>query len=85
MVGEDTPMPNRIVDENWELGSDWLALISDFPERFMIGSDEFIGIPGLTPNYAQSFEETWPVLNQLPSDLATRVGRDNVLRVYNLD
>ncbi|MFQ5614202.1 MAG: hypothetical protein ACE5H9_18930, partial [Anaerolineae bacterium] len=69
-IESNNPMPNRIVDENRQLRPEWLQLISDFPDRFMIGADEFIGIPGATPTYPQSFEEIWPLLDQLPPDLA---------------
>ncbi len=85
MVGGDGPMPNRIVDEGWKIRPEWVELISDFPDRFMIGGDEFVGIPGQTPRRPQSFAETWPILNQLPPDLARKVGYDNAARVYNLD
>ncbi|MFQ5615663.1 MAG: amidohydrolase family protein [Anaerolineales bacterium] len=85
VVGGSDPMPNRIVDESWQLRPEWLELISDFPDRFMIGGDEFVGIPGRTPNRPQSFEETWAILDQLPPDLARQVGHDNAARIYNLD
>ncbi len=79
------PMPNRLVDENWKARPEWLELIGNFPDRFMVGSDEFYGIPGRTPRRPQSFEETWPILGQLSPSLARQVGHDNAARVYNLD
>jgi hypothetical protein len=79
-----SPMPNRVVDENWKIRPEWLLLMSDFPDRFLIGSDEFIGILGRTPRRPQSFEETWRILGQLPATLATQVGRDNAARIYNI-
>ena len=84
-VGNGGPMPNRIIDKQGQIQAEWLALISDYPDRFMIGGDEFVGIPGRTPNRPQSFAETWPILDQLPPDLAQKVGRDNAARIYNLD
>lgn len=65
--------------------SDLLPALEKYPDRFMIGGDEFVGIPGLTPNRPQSFEETWPILAQLPHDLAQQVGREYAARVYHLD
>ena len=79
------PMPNRVVDEKGKLRLEWLKLISDFPDRFMIGGDEFVGIPGRTPRRPQSFEETWRILDQLPPEIAGKVGHDNAARVYRLD
>ncbi|MFQ5410189.1 MAG: amidohydrolase family protein [Anaerolineales bacterium] len=83
-VESNDPMPNRIVDESGQIRPEWMQLISDFPDRILIGADEFIGIPGATPTYPQSFEEIWPILDQLPPDLAAQVGRDNAPSVYNL-
>ncbi len=80
-----TPMPNRIVDRQWKIRPEWIALFREFPERFVIGSDEFIGMPGETSRMPQSFDETWSIIEQLPPDLATKIGRDNAARVYNLD
>jgi hypothetical protein len=85
MVGGGGPMPNRIVDENWQVRPEWLDLIRNYPDRFMIGGDEFVGIPRHTPRRPQSFEETWAILNQFPPDLARKVGYENAARVYNLD
>lgn len=80
-----TPMPNRIVDEAWKLRPEWLALFQAFPDRFVIGTDEFFGIPGQSGRAPQSFEETWRILPELPADLARKIGRDNAVRVYGLD
>ncbi len=79
-----SPMPNRIVNENWKIRPEWTLLIAEFPDRFMIGSDEFVGIPGRTPRRPQSFEETWRILGQLPGALAAKIGYENAARVYNL-
>lgn len=46
---DGSPMPNRIVDEQWKIKDAWLNLFQEFPDRFVIGSDEFFGIPGKSP------------------------------------
>jgi predicted TIM-barrel fold metal-dependent hydrolase len=79
-----TPMANRIVDTKGAIRSEWLELLKDFPDRFMIGSDEFIGIPGRTPRRPQSFDETWPLLEQLGGRLAAKIAAKNARRVYGL-
>ena len=76
--------PNRIADESGKLYPQWLKLINDFPERIMIGSDEFVGIPGKTKRMPQSFEETWSILKQLSKETAEKVGRLNAKRVYSI-
>jgi len=78
-------MPNRIVDQNGAIEPEWLELINEFPDRIMIGGDEFVGIPGLTPPKVQSFDETWGMLGQLPSSLAAKVGEENAATAYNLN
>ncbi len=82
MIGSKTPMPNRIVDGSWKIKSEWLELFKEFPDRFVIGTDEFFGPPGTKS--PQSFEETWRILEQLPDDIAKKIGHDNAARVYKL-
>lgn len=76
---------NRIVDSDMEIQSDWVSLIREFPDRFMVGADEFVW-----PNEsrrtrgAPSFAATWSIIGRLPEDIRTKVGRDNAERIYNL-
>jgi predicted TIM-barrel fold metal-dependent hydrolase len=79
------PMPNRIVDGDWKIRYEWAAFIEEFADRVIIGSDEFFGVPGKTRPMPQSFEETWSILNQLPADVAWKVGHETSARVYRLD
>lgn len=85
VVGGDEAMPNRIVNKNWKIRPEWIKLIGDYPDRFMIGGDEFVGVPGKTRRWPQSFEETWSTIDQLPPDLAKKVGHDNASRIYKID
>ncbi len=56
----------------------WLALLREFPDRFMIGSDQFHDEEPERLARARAFADA------LPADLARRVARDNALRVYRL-
>lgn len=78
-------MPNRIVDEKGQIRPEWLELISDYPDRFVIGADEFVGVSGRAVRGVPSFSQTWDLVGQLPPALAGQVGRDNAARVYGLD
>jgi len=79
------PMPNRIVDEAGNIRPEWLALIREFSDRVMIGSDEFVGPSGgLTTEPHASFQTTWNMLERLPEDLRKKVGGENAARVYRL-
>ena len=77
-------MPNRIVDGQGKITAAWRALLEEFPDRFVIGTDEFFCVPGNASAAPQSFEETWRILEQLPADLAKKIGRENAERVYGL-
>lgn len=79
--------PNGIVDKNRKVRPEWLKLISDFPDRFMAGTDDFFGSAISTSggkSLPTTSKQTWGIVNQLPPELAEKVGRDNAARVYNL-
>ncbi|MBL7069251.1 MAG: amidohydrolase family protein [Candidatus Omnitrophica bacterium] len=84
-IGEGGTMLNRIVDRRKNIHPEWLQFISEYPDRLMMGSDEFIQGAGGKTRPQDSFHETWSVLNQLPPPLARKVGRDNAARIYNLE
>lgn len=82
------PKPNRIIDRVGKVRQEWLKLISDFPDRFMAGTDDFFGasIPTASGKaLPTTSKETWGIVKQLPADLAEKVGRRNAARIYNLD
>lgn len=79
-----TPMPNRIIGWFGRIKPEWLALFMEFPDRFVIGSDECFGTPGLSQRAPQSFDETWAMLAQMPPALAAKIGHDNAKRIYGL-
>jgi predicted TIM-barrel fold metal-dependent hydrolase len=59
---------------------DWLKLFQDFPERFIIGSDQhYPELPG-----TQRWEAPVALLNQLPAALQKAIGKDNVLHIYKV-
>jgi predicted TIM-barrel fold metal-dependent hydrolase len=66
--------------ENGKVGGAWLQLFRDFPDRFLIGSDQHY------PDNAPAPRWTGPVtvLNQLPKDLQQAIGRDNAMKIYGL-
>ncbi len=76
---------NRITNVDGSVRVEWLDLMRDFPDRFMIGADEFIGIPGRTPRRPKSFDDTWRMLQTLPEGLRHAVGTANAARLYGLD
>ncbi|MFQ5594735.1 MAG: exo-alpha-sialidase, partial [Anaerolineae bacterium] len=76
---------NRPVDGDGTIRPEWLQLMTDFPDRFVMGGDQFYGIPGKTPQRPVSTEWTKRLIDQLPEGLARQVLEDNVRRIYRLD
>ncbi len=75
---------NRPIDSAGNLRSEWISLISDFSDRFVMGADEFFGVPGVTPTRPESTQATYDGLNQLPDDVVRKVVYDNVRALYRL-
>jgi predicted TIM-barrel fold metal-dependent hydrolase len=58
---------------------DWLALFKDFPDRFVIGSDQHY------PEAAgaeQRWQEAVRLFNQLPPEVRKQIGTENIARIY---
>jgi len=58
---------------------EWLKLFEDFPDRFIIGSDQHYP----EPNGPQRWEEVVLLFNQLPANLRKKIGTENVAHVYD--
>jgi len=86
--------PNFVVGADWVVNLEWLRLLQEFPDRFVIGNDQFIANPALSGpgpglRFAQwaasSRELTQGLLKQLPADLSRRIGTENAVRLYRLE
>lgn len=78
------PMPNRMIDLDSRLKDDWYQFFLDYPDRLIVASDQFVGIPGRTVRAPQYMDWTYGLLDQLPPDVRVMVGRENALHVYPL-
>ena len=58
---------------------EWLKLFEEFPERFIIGSDQHYP----EPNGPQRWEEVVLLFNQLPANLKKSIGTENVANIYD--
>ncbi len=58
---------------------EWLKLFEDFPDRFIIGSDQHYPEPKDQP---QRWQEMVLLFNQLPADLRRKIGTENVAHIY---
>lgn len=76
---------NDILDDAGKVRSEWLTLFKEFPDRFVIGADEFVGTAGKPRRTGPpSLNETWSLIKQLPKNLQTKIGRENAARIYHL-
>ena len=74
-------LPNRITDPSYRITNQWLAFMEKYPDRLVIGSDEFVS-PGGGNDLAPSFDRTWNMVPQLPPGLAAKIGGANARRIY---
>ena len=76
--------PNRIFDTAGRtVKPEWRQLIEDFPDRVMLGADEFIG-PGDKAKLAASFEKTWSIPDIFPGEVGEMIGGENARRIFKL-
>ncbi len=70
---------------NWDRSSirpEWLRLIRDFPDRFIIGTDQFYSAPGQRQIGPQKTAATRRLMSLLPPDLARKIGFENPKRLF---
>ena len=60
---------------------EWLQLFQEFPDRFVIGTDQHYPMPAAGP---QRWQAAVLLLNQLPGDLRRKIGTENAVRIYRL-
>lgn len=65
-----------------KLTPEWLKLFSDFPDRFIIGSDQHYD-PSATGPLARG-QQNALLTDQLPPDIRRKIGMENALRIYGI-
>ncbi len=78
-IDPGAPGKNYPLDADGKIKPDWLKLITDFPDRFIIGSDQHY--PEL-----KAPEQRWQaavlLFNQLPAEVRKKIGTENVAHIY---
>lgn len=74
-VGQSAPFLPR----GGELRPGWIAMLREYPDCFMIGSDQFLG------DDTERLEGARRLVDALPPDLKLRIAGDNAKRIYRLD
>jgi hypothetical protein len=82
-IGRDSVPENRPVNEKG-LKPEWLEFIRKYPDRFVIGSDEFFASPMISYSSPARLETTFRFLYLLPHDLAYKVGYENPNHIFGL-
>jgi hypothetical protein len=77
-IGKNSPLTEG---GSGKLKPEWLKLLQDFPDRFVIGSDQHYPEPAKGP---QRWQSVVTMFNQLPADLRQKIGIDNPTRLYHL-
>jgi predicted TIM-barrel fold metal-dependent hydrolase len=62
-----------------KIKAEWLKLFTDFPDRFVIGSDQHYPEP---KDADKRWQETILLFNQLPADVRKKIGTENVAAIY---
>jgi hypothetical protein len=73
------PGKNYALAADGSIKPEWLKLFTDFPDRFILGTDQHYPQP-------QNANDRWQadvlLYNQLPLDVRTKIGTENVMRLY---
>jgi hypothetical protein len=74
-LGKNPPIANG------EIKPEWLRLFQDFPDRFVIGTDQHYNSerPMTGP---QRWKMAVLLLNRLPGDLRWKIGLENAQRIF---
>ncbi len=83
-VAVDSPVETRVADEDGLLREEWLALFETYPDRFMLGADQFFVSPAMDRQFPPSFEQTHAILEQLPEALRAPIAYENAQRLLRL-
>ena len=76
-IGKNPPLADG------KIKPEWLKLFSDFPDRFVLGSDQHY-VSGRTMTGPQRWSMDVLLLNQLPAGLQVKIGRENALRIFSV-
>jgi predicted TIM-barrel fold metal-dependent hydrolase len=72
---------NYLLDADGKIKPDWLALIMEYPERFVIGSDQHYPEPH---DAVQRWQEVVSLLNQIPVGVREKIGTGNIAHIYGI-
>lgn len=92
-MGPGRAPQNHPLTSDMKIKPEWLRLLQDFPDRFVIGGDQFIVSPSVRgTGPAIIFSQHAPVirkrtrafLDALAPEIARKIGYENAMRLYRL-
>ncbi len=81
LMGELSYRPG-LIDGDGQLSKDWRALLTEFPDRFLVGSDTWVN--GRWQGYEALMSEARRWLGGLPAPLARRIAWGNGAALFGL-
>jgi len=84
-IGKDSMEETRPLTSEMKIKGEWIDLVRKYPDRFMIGSDQFYLTP-MSPlrQPPGRLESITAFMAQLPQDLAYKIGNENPKRIFKL-
>jgi hypothetical protein len=91
-MGPGRAPQNHPLTPKGEIKPEWIQLLNEFPDRFVIGGDQFFAVPGIGQGPGTVFAQRAGTMRQrinmfldkLPEGLARKIARDNATRLYKL-
>jgi hypothetical protein len=80
--GPDSLPVNRVFDRDTGIEPAWRAVIDEFPDRFLVATDQFHVSPLADLKFPRHPATARLILDKLPPDLAHKIGVENALKVY---
>jgi predicted TIM-barrel fold metal-dependent hydrolase len=77
-VGKNSPLANGATGA---IKPEWLKLIQDFSDRFVMGTDQHYPMPKAGP---QRWQADVLLLNQIPGEARRKIAAENAVRIYHL-
>lgn len=75
---------NRLLDDAGRASPEWIELVSRFPDRFLVASDNFHTAPSVNMRRESGLAGPRRWVDQLPPDLARKVAIENAQGLYKL-
>ncbi len=81
-MGPDSLPANRPLKRGEGLDPEWQALIEEFSDRFLVGTDQFFVTPRSSKKFPPHPGTGRALLDALPPGLARKIGLENPLKVF---